>query len=254
VLRLSATVRAGDVLDSDVVAEQRSVGSGASVPSDWQALTRDARGREIARTALPLVRADLSHYVEALLPASSEVAVIELFSGRQRVLRIPRPQGQLQLDSAELRQEPIPDVRWDAGHSGGVKLRIALAARAGGVVTPVSSLEACGDHDRVWLDRLGPVDSLVLQAADGWSQRTFDLGVELPDQPRLALRRLVDGRWFAEAPNGWALAWALDGRPLAESGRILRIDDGADGVLSVEARGPAGELRVDARRLSDELV
>jgi hypothetical protein len=254
VLRLWATVRAGDVLESDVVAELRSVGKGGAVPSDWLALTRDARGREIARVAVSLVRLDLSHYVEALLPAGAEVAAVELFSGRQRVLRIPRPQGKLQLDTAELREEPTPDVRWDAGHSGGVKLRIALAARINGWVTPVSSLEACGDHDRVWLDRLGRADGLVLQAADGWSQQAFDLGGERPDQPRLALRRLVDGRWFAEAPSGWDLAWALDGQRLAEQGRILRVDDGAEGLLSVEARGPQGELRVDARRLSDELA
>jgi hypothetical protein len=61
-----------------------------------------------------------------------------------------------------------------------------------------------------------------------------------------------DGRWFADSPIGWELTWTLDGRRLDQRGPLVAVPAGAAGLLAVEARGPAGEVRIDARRVERE--
>jgi hypothetical protein len=264
----------GKVLAHDVVLERRQRGAGGSVssaelassaaangyahggggPSPVSALLFDAGGHELVRHELRFVHAQLPRYIEGLLPANAQVAALELHVGGQRSLRVTRPDGELQLAGAELVEAPQPHVRWDALHTAGLQPRISLAVRSGNVVTPVATLDGCASQDRVWLDRLGPSDGLVLQVSDGWTLAGVDVEAPLEPHERLALRLLADGRWFAEAPDDWQITWRLNGQELATRARLLDLPAGAAGLIAIEARGPLGQVRNDARRLDRALL
>ncbi|HKE18653.1 MAG TPA: hypothetical protein VKB80_27440 [Kofleriaceae bacterium] len=251
VLRLVASARGVEIGEHEVALERRLPGRGGAVPSAWTAVALDRAGDEIARHPIHLVHEQLPGYIEALLPAASDMVALELRSGRRIGLRVERPDGDLHLTDPRLAPGPRAELTWRADHSSGLNPRITLAAAAGGVVTPVAELDVCGGRDLVWLDRLGPLDRLVLQASDGWTRIEVDIDGELPGHQRVALRRLADGRWFAEAPATWTLSWTLDGRRLDERGPLLALPAGATGLLAVEARGPGGELGIDARPVAE---
>jgi hypothetical protein len=64
------------------------------------------------------------------------------------------------------------------------------------------------------------------------------------------IRKLSDGRWFAEVPEGWQVRWALDGAGQPISNRTLSLPPGTAGTLRLEARpGPKEEALVDERSL-----
>jgi hypothetical protein len=253
-LRVFASARGHTIGAHEVVLERRRPGRGGAAASSWTAVALDRQGKELGRHPIHLVHPQRPGYLEALVPASAEVAGLELRSGRRLAsLRVERPDGDLSLADVRLSPGPRPELSWRADHSTGLDPRITLAVRASQVVTPVAALDTCGGRDLIWLDRLGPIDRLVLQASDGWTSLDIDVDADVPEHERLALRRLADGRWFAEAPTGWELTWTLEGRRLDQGGALVEVPAGARGLLAVEARGPEGERRIDARRVDEEI-
>lgn len=252
-LRILGTLRPGTrttpaVIDLEwVQQEDRAAGPGAAVDSGLVAVALDASGTELAVTPIRVLDTARPIRVEALIPIGPNVDVVELRTSRAVLKRLVRTSGRPELHAVKL--EKIDDFEsrllWSYRHSDGALPHLQLALVQDEVTTPVDALDPCDPNASVNFARFGRADDLVVLANDGWNAVGRSARRELANETPVVLRRLDDGRFWADVPAGWQVRWTLDG-VFQGTGLTLDLPDPANGVLEIAAEHDGMRL-VDTR-------
>jgi hypothetical protein len=231
-----------------VQQEDRAAGPGAAVDIGLTAVALDADGNELAVTPIRVLDAARPIHIEALVPIAANVDVVELRQNRLLLHRLVRTEGRPELRAVAL--EKIDDfestLRWRYHHSDGALPRLSLALVQAEVTTPVEVLDPCDPTASVNLARFGRADDLVVLANDGWNAVGKGADRELANDTPVVLRRLDDGRFWADVPAGWQVRWTLDG-VFQGTGLTLELPDPATGAVLEIAAEHDGKRLVDAR-------
>jgi hypothetical protein len=233
-LRVLGSYDGAKLTCDSVEEESRAAGPGASVDVGLTAAAIDADDRELYVRPVKVMFATRPTQVAMLLPVSTEVAAIELRQPDGTTLaRLTRTAGAPRLDAGPLDGE---NLSWHYSHSRNVRPQVALwiATRAG-LATPAYDLNPCDpDASRLPLHRFARVTSMWLTASDGWNRAEARIAGEVVSEHPLVLRRLSDGRYFADSDE--PARWTLGGRDLGRA-RTLALPEGASGMLVIESRG-----------------
>ena len=241
-LAILGTLLAHDVVIDDVRVDDRGEGPGAPVTSRLEAVTLDADGRELAQVPVRVLTESRPAALAVLVPVSAAVDSIVLrdeAGGVRKVIR--RIAGALTITVT-----PKPGAfEWSWEHTRKARPTASLLLRRGGVETPVLEIDACAtDVDlELPLWRFAGGDALGLYATDGWNfaEKTV-ISKPFENAAPVVLRRLGDGRFFADAPHPWSVTWLLDGANRGK-GRTLDLKPGDSGVLELVARDGAKTVR-----------
>ena len=245
-LRLLGTISSELELELEALAqESRAAGAGAPLESNLVAVTLDAAGRVLTELPLRCFSKARTRQVELLLPVSSEVAAVEIRGEYHVYERLVRTQGAPALGDAALGGDQA--LSWSYSHSRGARAELMIALAQGDLVTPAIKLDA-REESLPLPPRFRDAEAVVLQASDGWNVARQVLSQPIHNPNPVVLRRLTDGRFWADVPAGWTVSWKLDGKPLTDT-RSLWLKAGVAGMLELEA-GPLGQPPVtDAREL-----
>lgn len=234
----------------------RARGKGASLDSPFNVVTLDADGRELLFTPLKCMRAERPALLAALPPISRSVAAIEIRKGRKEVVaRVRRVNDGGKEHKAQVEAQVEGELgaanqslRWSYRHPQNARPALALALFEGPgrekYSTEVERFDACEPSPLVHLCRYGSADGIELLASDGWncvSESVRPTALVNPDP--VAIRRLPDGRWFADirTEKTGTIEWRLRaGKRGDEEGDDVR---GRDRVLDLPA-GEQGILRL----------
>jgi hypothetical protein len=243
-----------EVSIEDVRADDRGEGPGAPVATRLVAVTVDTRGRELDRIPIRVLTASRPALVAALVPISSAVGAVELRDDQGVVRKvIRRARGELTLSVEPGTQAtPRTELHWTWSHSQNARPRVSLLLRRGGLETPVFSIDPCLTRAELPLWRFAFADGLSLYATDGWNLAEQPIGTEpLANDATVVLRRLTDGRFFADIPDEWKVTWLLNGTPRTENTRTLALASGDKGVLEIVARHGPTVVR-DSREVASD--
>jgi hypothetical protein len=126
---------------------------------------------------------------------------------------------------------------------------VSLLLRRGTLETPVFSVDPCLSQAELPLWRFAFADGLALYATDGWNPIEKPIGTgPLNNDATAVLRRLSDGRFFADIPSGWAVTWRLNGSERPDHARTLTLASDDNGVLEIVAQLGNAVLR-DSREV-----
>jgi hypothetical protein len=234
----------------DVRADERGAGPGAPVATRLVAVTIDTRGRELDRIAIGVLTESRPALLAALVPISSTVAAVELRDDQGVVRKvIRRTAGEIELSVEPLTETAPRELHWTWNHTQNARPRVSLLLRNGALETPVFSIDPCESQTDLPLSRFTSADALVLYATDGWNpiEKTID-GATLGNGATAVLRRLSDGRYFADIPQGWDVTWRLNGNDQPEHLLTLELAPNDNGVLEIVAQQDGVVLR-DSREV-----
>ncbi len=258
-LRLLGTLAADEVLIESAKEELRAAGPGAPLDSGLTVTALDKRGREITVGRVSCLRHARPAQLALLVPVSPEVTAVEVWRGSRRLARVDRTSGEGQLEAASLSvQQPDQQqaLQWSFQHSKNARPELALALGWGRLATEVLRIDACDAKASLHLTRYQKADRLALFASDGWNlvERAVlgdDGKPAAIDNPTpVLIRRLADGRFFADVPAGFSVGWSIDGGALPATSRLLSLPDGARGTLQLRAReGKGVAVLIDERKL-----
>jgi len=125
---------------------------------------------------------------------------------------------------------------------------VSVALRNREITTTVFVADECAPSEILPLWRFRAPVQLVVSASDGWN------AVEQPvDPPKAAvgpalIRRLSDGRFWADVPERWQVAWALDdGQHLGKTRLVVAPPVRRTTRLVLRAMPPDGETPSSTR-------
>jgi hypothetical protein len=248
-LRVLGVIHAGHVEIGSVREEQRGAGPGAPQKTAITAVALDRTGGELVSHQVKAMRQTRPTLLGLLLPVSRDVVAIELRCLGRTLARLERP-------AHRPTHRPIfTNVSVDAKNTliwnyqdrdGAGRPEVSVALRNREITTTVFVADRCAPSEILPLWRFQPPAQLVVSASDGWNT-TAEQSVDPPKKaagPAL-IRRLSDGRFWADVPERWRVAWSLDdGRTLSHA-RVLdapRLRRG--GYLVLRAVPPDGEAPV----------
>jgi hypothetical protein len=252
-LRLSGSLSADDVMLECARQELRAAGPGAPLDSGLQAVALDRRGGELGVSRIGCLTQARPAQLAALVPVSPEVSAIEIRRGHRPLLRIERTNGGGALESAALDREDL--LSWTYRHDRNARPDLSLALGFGALATEVQQIDACEAHCQLHLTRYRKADRLCLFASDGWNEAerpVVDDGgkpARVDNPYPVLIRRLPDGRFFADAPEHWTVHWFVNGAEMSTRARLFRAPGGARGTLRLWARGMDDVALIDERPL-----
>jgi hypothetical protein len=256
-LRLLGTMSADSVQLEPVREEVRRRGPGAQENSGLTAACLDGEGRELLVEPLRCLRHGSPAQLAALLPVTPLVSAIEIRRGLRVLARIHRVEGSGHFERAQLEAPTLAEnqkVCWRFHHSRNARPNIAVAIGARHLLTEVLRVDPCNEPTPVHLTRFAKARRLAITASDGWNATSCGIAsadgkaVAINNPHPVVIRKLPDGRWFADVPAGFEVSWSLDGTALQPGkDRTLSIPYGLRGMLRLEARKDGGSRIVDER-------
>jgi hypothetical protein len=242
-LRILGVVHAGHVEIDSVREEQRGAGPGAPLKTKITAVALGRTGSELASHRVKVMRQTRPTLLALLLPVSSEVVAIELRDQGRTLARLERPAH------APILSEVSVDARnvlsWNYRHQDGGRPEVSVALRDREITTTVFVADECAPAEILPLWRFRLPAQLVVSASDGWN--AVEQPVDPPQEtagPAL-IRRLSDGRFWADVPERWRVAWSLDdGRKLGDARVLLPPPLRRARHLVLRAIPPDGETPV----------
>jgi hypothetical protein len=168
---------------------------------------------------------------------SDEVVVVEPRQRGRTLKAFRRARGSLTLEVTPPSDEAVPtSVDWQWTHTHNARPRVSLLLKRGALATPAHTIDPCHARATLPIWRFAGPAALVLHASDGWNSAVEPIGgSELVNDASVVVRRLSDGRFFADAPGGWDLVWRLNGVERGKE-RTLPLEAADRGVLELEAR------------------
>jgi hypothetical protein len=243
-LRLLGTFDENTVQLDSVQEELRGAGPGAPVKSGLTVATLDRRGRELLVQSVTCLRRGKPAQLAALVPVSPEVSAVEVRRENQRLARIDRTRGNGKLREVALTAPVLAAhqaLRWRFSHTQNARPDLSLALGWGRLSTEVLHIDACDREATLRLTRYRHAQKLQLLASDGWNLAEHEVAgddgrpVAIENPTPVQIRKLSDGRYFADVPAEWDVAWSLDGRALFTT-TVVTLPEGARGTLQLEAR------------------
>ncbi|MEO8554928.1 MAG: hypothetical protein ABI678_33345, partial [Kofleriaceae bacterium] len=236
-----------DVGIDELRVDERGEGPGAPVTTTLAAVVLDANGEELAHVPVRVLTATRPATLAVLVPVSAAVGSIELRDD-DRVVRkvIRRITGELTASVTRAPDAHHPDTfEWTWDHTRHARPTASLLLRRGGMTTPVLDVDPCATSVELPLSRFAGADAFALYTTDGWSAVESAVTSHAFENPSpVVLRRLRDGRFFADTPRAWSVTWLLDGAPRGKKDeRTLALAPGDNGVLELVARSGAQTVR-----------
>jgi len=258
-LRLLGTLHQDSLSLEPVQEEQRGRGHGAPLDSVFTVATVDAGGRELFVDTVKCLRTERPALLAALPPVFPSVVAVELRRGKKVLARVERVEGESAVEEAHLastKDQRAQELRWRYKHSRNARPALSLTLGSERHKTEVLRIDACDVPARLHLSRYHDAEKIELLASDGWNRKDHEValsdGLCLRNPTPVAIRRLADGRWFAEVPPEWFANVPPDKRPRMEISWFLGKDRiaGPDDVPRAFAlpRGARGTLRLEVRR------
>jgi hypothetical protein len=179
-----------------------------------------------------------------LIPVARDVVAIELRRGGRRLARLERPVHRPSLQ--EVSVDAGNTLHWSYHHPDGGRPEISVALRSRLITTAVLAADACLPSEVLPLWRFQPAGQIVVSASDGWNvtERQLDAPPESPGP--VIIRRLGDGRFWADVPRGWGVTWSLDGGHALGDDRVVRPPAlRQPDRLVLEATAPGGHRVTD---------
>jgi hypothetical protein len=237
-LRILGRISRSSEVDIESVQEEtRAAGAGAPIASTLTAVALDAAGNERLAQPVMCMRDTRPALLALLLPVSDDVTAVELRDGRRVVERIIRTGGTAAFDDVALAKDDR--LRWSYHHTRGARPAVTVALSVSGVSTAVLAVDPCDHAPILPLWRFRTPEALSLSASDGWNVVSYSID-EPPASPGpVVIRRLSDGRFWADIPDGWRPHWTLEGRTLGDE-RTVEVAAGATGTLQLAAAPPTG--------------
>jgi hypothetical protein len=220
------------------------------VTTALEVVTTDASGRELDRRPVRVLSTARPAQLALLVPVAAEVVAVELRRAGRTLRVLRRAQGTLSLEVTAPDPEGTPaELDWEWSHTHNARPRVSLLLRRGDLATPVHTIDPCDSHVELPLGRFGGADGLALHATDGWNGLVRSISDSpLRNEAPAVLRRLSDGRFFADVPPGFEVTWRFNGEPRGSDQRTLRLATRDAGVLEFEARRGESVIR-DGRSL-----
>jgi hypothetical protein len=235
-LAIHGTLAADGVDVTETRVDRRRAGPGARTKSALEAITLDAAGRELARHEVRVLSKARPAQLDFLIPISDEVASVELRGASQQLAVLGRTRGELTIEVKSASDAPPYSLHWNWKHDRNARPSVSLLLRRGALATPVVAIDPCYDETELPLWRYATGDGLSLYATDGWnaSERVVHDGT-IERELTAVVRRLSDGRFFADVPRDAAVSWRLDGVPRGDGTRTLSLQPGDEGLLTLKA-------------------
>jgi hypothetical protein len=242
--------------------EARGLGPRAPFDTGITAFALDSRDRPLSTMAVKSLRtAARPIQIALLMPVSEEVVAVELRLGTTVIKRLVRTGGLLESARAKLSRpegSPVAQLDWSFVQSQGARPNVSLALVRGGVVTPVLDVDATRRTNDLPLTRFAKADGAVLlfngwlgPGAKGVEDNTVQVDGSAFENPNTAvIRRLADGRYYADVPDAYAVTWTLD-HTLRGRDRLLELDRSESGVLVLTAIASGGVERGGKNELVD---
>jgi hypothetical protein len=237
-LALHGTLTADSVQLTETRVDDRRAGPGAPSKTGLEVVSCDAAGRELARHNARVLSEQRPAQLDLLIPLSDEAATVELRCGSRTILALARVDGELTLDVAPVDpQTPPKQIEWSWTHDRDAPPAVSLVLQRGPIATPALALDPHLPVAEIPLWRFRDADGLALYATDGWNAAEHAVYSGAISRGLTAVvRRLGDGRYFAEVPFDADVAWYLDGEPCGENDHTLELNPGDAGELVLEAR------------------
>jgi hypothetical protein len=178
-----------------------------------------------------------------LLPVSSEVVAVELRGPGRTLARVERPAHAPKLSQVSVDAKNV--LSWSYTHPDGGRPEVSVALRDREITTTVLVADECARAEILPLWRFRLPAQLVVSASDGWNaaEQPVDSPREAPG-PAL-IRRLSDGRFWADVPERWRVAWSLgDGQKLGHARLQVAPALRRGGHLVLRAIPPDGEAPI----------
>lgn len=250
-LAILGTLYERDITIDDIRVDSRGEGPGAPNKTSLEAVALDPNGRELDHVPIRVLTASRPASLAVLVPVSADVGSIEIRDEYRTVYKvIERTRGELVVSVDRPQPSDAPRTfSWTWSHTRNARPTAAVVLRNGEIETPVLAIDPCSSRVEVPLSRF-PSGELRLYATDGWNKVEQDVSSEAFSNPNpVVLRRLSDGRFFADAPAEWTLTWFWDDSERAKNVRTFELEPGEEGVLKVVAQhdGPPVEdsLRIE---------
>lgn len=245
-LAIHGTIEADTAIVDELRVDERTAGPGAPLDTKFSVVTLDAEGRELSCRCARVLSSTRQARLDMLVPISGEVASIELRRSTSRDLRatgrslvvLRRTRGALTLAVKPADPEaPHDRIQWGWKHTTNARPRARLVLRRSDLQTPVLDLDPCRCTVRLPLWRFQSADGLGIHATDGWNSADAPIeGGAFTNELTVVLRRLSDGRFWADVSPGSTFTWLLNGEERAENEPTLRLAPGDAGLLAIEAR------------------
>jgi hypothetical protein len=237
-LALHGTLARETVHITELRVDDRHPGPAAPATTKVDAVTLDAAGRELSRQAIHVLSDLRPAQLDVLIQISDAVAAVELRGPNGTLATFDRARGTLTLGvTAADPHVPPSSFEWTWEHDRNARPAVSVLLRRGALATPVLDVDPCATTAELPLWRFAGADGIALYATDGWNtdEQTVFVG-ELQRDFTAVVRRLSDGRFFADVPRDATVTWRLDGEPRGKGERTLTLRAGETGDLAIEAR------------------
>ena len=237
-LALHGTLAADAVQLTETRVDDRRAGPGAPSKTGMEVIALDAAGRELVRHNARVLSEQRPARLDLLIPLSDEAVTVELRCGTRTLVTLERVDGELTLDVEPVDpQTPPRQIEWSWTHDRDARPAVSLLLQRGPIATPALALDPYHPEAEIPLWRFRDADGLALYATDGWNAAEhFVYSGAISRGLTAVVRRLGDGRYFAEVPFDADVAWYLDGEPCGENDHTLELNPGDAGELVLEAR------------------
>ena len=241
--RLAIVGSLGDhaITIEDMRVDERGAGVGAPIATTFEIATFDAGGRELAVLPIRVLAATKPAALAMLVPVSPAVASLELRSQDgviHKVLR--RAPGELTIG---IHKPSSKAFEWSWNHTGNARPTASVLLRRDGLETPVLEIDPCQTHVDLPIWRYAGADEIRLYATDGWNADEKPGTEDFSNDAIVVLRRLSDGRFFADAPDGWSLTWVVDGTTKKRDTRTYKLAADDKGMLELVAKRGSATIR-----------
>jgi hypothetical protein len=218
-LRILGVVHLKHVEISSVREEARGAGPGAPVKTKITAVALGRTGAELAAHPVKVMRQARPTLLGLLVPVSVDVAAIELRCSGRVLVRLERPAHAPILRKVAV--DATNALTWSYRHPDGGRPQVSVALRNSEITTTVLIADECAPSEILPLWRFRAPAQLVVAASDGWNAVEEAVQPPTPAAGPALIRRLSDGRFWADVPERWQVAWLLeDGEPLGKT-RLL---------------------------------
>jgi hypothetical protein len=242
-LAILGTLNEQDLTIADLRVDDRGEGPGAPVKTSLTAVTLDASKRELDKRPIRVLTTNRPSTLAVLVPVSAAVGSIEIRDEQgvaHKVFR--RTPGELKIAVAEAGNDSPSAFAWTWQHTRNARPSAAVLLRHNGIETPVLSVDPCVERVDLPLWRYAGGQALELYATDGWNTVQRPISLQVSNDSRVVLRRLSDGRFFADVPTGWMLTWLVDGEEIAKDTRTVEVE-GEPGLIELVARNGDATVR-----------
>ena len=244
-LAILGTLDDDDLVIDSVRVDERGAGPGAPTATLLHAVTLDIEGRELDQVPLRALTASRPAAISVLVPVSASVGSIEIRDDRGMVHKvIRRVPGELTVWVDAVEGTRPRAFTWGWRHTRNAQPTATLVIRSNGVETPVLEVDPCVTNLDLPLWRFASAEHLLLHATDGWNTAEKSVTAEpFINAAPVVLRRLSDGRFFADAPAEGSVTWRLDGTQRKEHTRTLELGPQEDGMLELIVRHNGATVR-----------